>query len=325
MSGAGIRGGRALVAAAVLALLAVACSPARPEAVGPTLVLGVGSTGEQRLLAALTVVALDRQGVNVDVRGDLGGTVGLRRQAARDTIDLFWDYTGAAWSLGLGQEFPPADPEESFQRVAQADLENGLVWLGPTAANATLALFVREEDFPPEGQPRGMSRWLATVLSSGGVRLCADPDFLARPQGLGALAEVYFIDLNRLGLVSAAEEQAIERAAAGDCFAALATATSGAARNAGLVRVPDDLPVPVFPPAFVVAPVARAAVLDELDLATHLEPVVGRLDTETLGRLNAAVEGGASPGEVAEEFLADVAPSTPADTTGGTSPDAPAP
>jgi osmoprotectant transport system substrate-binding protein len=302
---------RALAAAAGLLLVLVGCQTAQPEDAGPVVVVGVGSTAEQQILAALTVVAIGRVGITPEVRSDLGDTVSLRREAEQGGIDLFWDYTGAAWSLGLGQEFPPADPRESYERIAQADLDNGLVWLPATAANATLALFVRPEDLPPEPEPRGMSLWLAPILSSGQVRLCADPDFLQRPQGLAALAEVYSIDLNRLGLVSAAEAEAVERAAAGECFAALATATSGHARALGLVRVADDRSPPVYPPAFVVAPVARAGVLEELDLAAALQPVIDRLDTEVLGALNAAVEEGADPGQLAEELLADLPFATP--------------
>ncbi|HEY8339010.1 MAG TPA: glycine betaine ABC transporter substrate-binding protein, partial [Egibacteraceae bacterium] len=54
------------------------------------IVVGVGSTVEQRVLAALTVAALDDAGVTVEARTGLGGTVGLRREALGGEIDLFW-------------------------------------------------------------------------------------------------------------------------------------------------------------------------------------------------------------------------------------------
>ena len=281
-----------------LCLLAAACARAGQEP-GPV-VLGVGSTAEQRMLAALTVVALDRAGVAVEARPDLGGTVGLRREALRGHIDLWWDYTGAAWALGMGEQAPPADAQESWERVRRADEDRGLTWLEPTAADATLALFVRAAELPPEGQPRGLS-WLAGVLSRGEAKLCADADFARRSGGLDALAEAYAIDLNRLSVAAADEATAIGKVADGSCFAGLATATSGEARAAGLLPVADELGV--FP-AFVVAPVARAAALERHPaVAGALRSLAGVLDTRALGELNREVAAGRDPAGLAEAFL----------------------
>ena len=284
----------------LVAVLAPGCD--RGQRDEPRVVVGVGSTTEQRVLAALSVQALDSAGMAPEVRTDLGGTVGLRREALTGGIDVFWDYTGAAWALGMGQQAPPADPEESFERVRRADEGNGLTWLAPTAANATLALFVRRDDLPPQDRPRGLP-WLAGVLSSGEATLCADPEFITRAGGLESLGVAYAIDVERLtaAAVPATEEEAIRATSAGRCFAALATATSGEARLAGLVPVADDLMV--FP-AFVIAPVARSDRVDQMPgLADALARVTGRLDTEQLAVMNAAVEAGEDPGDVAEEFL----------------------
>lgn len=289
-----------------LALLVIAAGCQRDGGnSAPRVVVGVGSTTEQRVLAALTVQALDAAGITAEVRTDLGGTVGLRREAIGGTVDVFWDYTGAAWALGLGQQAPSSDPEESYQRVQRADEDNGLTWLEPSAANATLALFVRADDLPAEDRPRGLA-WLAGVLSSGRGTLCADPEFITRAGGLRSLAAAYAIDVDRLtkASVPAPEPEAIAAAASGRCFAALATATSGEARRAGLVPVTDDLMV--FP-AFIVAPVARTQRLEELpQLAQALAPVITGLDSQRLAAMNAAAAGGGDPGEIAEEFFDDL-------------------
>lgn len=295
---------------ALLLLVCLAAAGCLRQAEPRVVVLGVGSTSEQRMLAALTVVALDRAGIAVEARPDLGGTVGLRREALRGNIDLWWDYTGAAWALGMGEQAPPADAEESYQRVRRADEDRDLVWLEPSSADATLALFVRAADLPPEGAPRGMS-WLAGVLSGGQARLCADADFARRRGGLDALAEAYAIDLERLPVAAADEPTAIRRVAEGACFAGLATATSGEARAAGLLPVADELGV--FP-AFVVAPVARAAALERHPgLAGALAPLVAVLDTRALGELNREVAAGRDPAELAAAFLAQPREGGPAD------------
>lgn len=291
----------ALVALCAAALLLGACAPAEEER--PEVVVGVGSTTEQRVLAALTVVALRAEGLPVSVRTDLGGTVALRREALRGAVDVYWDYTGAAWALGLQQQAPPADPDESFARVRSADESRGLAWLPPSRANATLALFVRAADLPAES--RSMT-WLAGELSGGDKTLCADADFISRPGGLEALADAYAIERGRLRLKSAAEAEALQGVAAGECFAGLATATSGEAHVRDLVPVADDQ---MIFPAFVVAPVARAAALGEHPaIVPALARVVAALDTAALAALNGAVERGRDPQELATEHLATPAP-----------------
>lgn len=294
-------GWRALVVVLGLVLAACGGSGAEPD---PRVVIGVGSTVEQQVLAALTVAALEDAGIATEVRPDLGATVGLRRQALGGEVDVFWDYTGAAWALGLGQQNPPAEPLESYQRVQQEDRGIGLTWLEPTAANATLAMFVRREDLPPEPEPNGMD-WLAGKLSVDEEALCVDDDFRRRPGGLEELAIAYPMDLSRLRLISAGEQEAIQGVAEGRCFAGLATATSGEASNAGLVPVEDELGV--FP-AFIAAPVVRSDTLGDLPaIAPALEAVAGELDTATLGRLNAEAERGVDPEELARRFLTEIA------------------
>lgn len=286
-----------LLFALVLVLTGCAGASEEPRS---AVMIGVGSTVEQRTLAGLARVALARAEIPSEISGDLGGTRDLRREAMRGRVDLFWDYTGAAWALGLGGQAPPADPTESWERVRSADEENGLEWLAPSDANATLGLFVRTADLPPPNEPRGMN-WLAGVLSSGEERLCADPDFIARPDGVAAFAQEYAIDPDRLRSEPVAEVEAIEAVAAGRCFAALATATSGIAHNAGLSHVADELSV--FP-AFVVAPVVReGSPADVAEVREALVSVTRRLDTWTLAVLNAEVESGADPETVAEQFL----------------------
>lgn len=288
----------------VVAAVVVLAACAGEEADADVVTVAIGPGVEGQVLAALAAVALDAHNVEVVVVGDVGGTIELRRELLNGRVDIGWDYTGAAWSLGMGQQAPPTDPAESFDRVAEADRTEGLTWLGPTAADATLALFVRAEDVPGADAPT--MTWLAGQLSGGEWGLCIDPDFRDQPDGLDALADEYTIDRTRLEpqLVAVGEEEAVAGVADGTCRAGLGTATSGPARSAGLVSVVDDRRV--FP-AFVVAPVVRTATLDAYpEVADVLAEVVALIDTDSLAELNAATERGAEPQEVAEAFLADV-------------------
>ena len=277
-------------------------------------VVGVGSSVEQQVLAAIAAEALQREELTVSFEEVEGQTVALRRRAEAGAVDLFWDYTGAAFALGLGEQVAPAaDPSESYERIRTADERSGLHWFAPSSANATLALFVRADDLPPPEADRSLT-WLAGALSSGEATLCADPDFLASPAGLSALAVEYAINLDQVEQRPATEDEAVEAVAAGECFAGLATATSGTAARAGLVPVADVRSV--FP-AFVVAPVAHVA---DPQLRTRIEealaPVTAALDTATLARLNAEVSDGADAEEVARSFV-DAALSAAESTEGG--------
>lgn len=290
---------RSALVALMAALLVAGCLPALTKS-APTVVVGVGSSDEQRLLAALGIVALDRAGVSPQVRSDLGGTVDLRREAIRGTIDVYWDYTGAAWALGLHQQTPPADPTESYERVRRADEDRELTWLEPTGANATLALFVREDDVPDD--EAATLSWLSRGVA--GQRICADQDFIERPGGMADLARAYAFNTEEVRMVPAEEGEAIARVAAGRCYAGLATATSGEARRVGLVPVADDL---VVFPAFVVAPVARSEALAAVpEVEEAFASVVSLLDTGSLAALNAKVAAGADPEQLAEATLEDV-------------------
>jgi len=292
--------GRAATAAACAVLVLLGAWLAwRPGAQRPV-VVGVGAGVEQRVLAAIAVQALRDAGIAAEPADVGGDTRGLRGAAAQGDIDLYWDYTGAAWALSLGQEDPDEDPRESFDRVAVAEegSRSGLRWLGPSQANATLGLFVRADEVAPAD--RTLS-WVARELSDGRGPLCADPAFVEREGGLPSLAEAYAIG-EGVAVVPADEAAAIEGVAAGRCFAGLATATSGVARNAALVPVADDLTV--FP-AFVVAPVVRREALARVpELEAALAPALERLTTEQLAELNARAEDqDADLGALARAFL----------------------
>lgn len=289
---------RLLAGGLCVVALAVGC---RPTAAAEGVRVGIGATTEQRLLAALTLVALERAGIAATVE-EVGDTRDLHEAARRGEVDLFWDYSGAALSLELlRRQSPPTATQESFERAAKADSERGdLRWLGPSQANATLALFVRAAEV---GETERTLTLLSRRLSEGELALCADPDFVSRPEGLASLAEEYAISDEALRrTVAAPEPDAIAGVAAGECFAGLVTATSGVAQNAGLVPVDDDLRV--FP-AFVVAPVVRGPALEATPaLEPALDQVVALLDsTARLRALNARVEDGTEPRVVAEEAL----------------------
>jgi len=282
--------------AVVLVALAGGCWPR--TAAEPDVVLGVGSTPEQAVLAALSTRALEAAGLTVTRSEALGDAAAVRDALLAGDVDVVWDYTGAALAGGASEAPLPPAPSASYDAAVAADATRDLVWLGASSVNATFALYVRQSD-RPRGGPADLT-WLAGRLSEGGERLCADADFLAGG-GLDALLSAYPVDRERLETAPAPEERAIERVVEGSCFAGLATTTSPAAAAAGLVHVTDHLQA--FP-AFVVAPVARGEVVRaHPELEAALAPVRDVLDAPRLADLSAAVEAGEDPRVLAERVL----------------------
>ncbi|CAN5649673.1 hypothetical protein BH24ACT15_BH24ACT15_07190 [soil metagenome] len=264
--------------------------------------IGAGSTTEQQVLAALTTELLRRSDMPAEIVSELGDTVDVRDQALDGRIDVYWDYSGAAWALSLGLTAPPINPEESFEVVADEEAGNGLKWVGPTPIDASLALFVQSSRLPSD-QEQTLS-WLAGQFGGSSAALCADGEYLAAPSGYSYLVETYAIARDQVTTRALTEGKALADTASGQCLAGLASATSGVARTLGLQALDDDLGV--FP-ALVIAPVVAAEGRgDQPDVIDLLDRLAKVLTAETLADLNGQAVGGAPIDQLAGSFLDDV-------------------
>ena len=296
----------AALAALLLALVPalVGCVRDAPEG---QVVIGAGSTTEQRVLTELTRQVLADRGVDVAVEDDLGGTVGLRQVADGGDIDTWWGSTGAAWALGLQRGGPPVDPQESFEAVAAADAEQGFTWIGPSAVDARLALFTRPDALAADEDPT--LTWLAGRLgqqaqdgeqggAEGDAAVCADAEYLEAESGFAYLTDTYAI-AEAVPTIASPEDVALQHVADGRCLAGLATATSGRARELGLVALVDDqgvFPAQVLAPVVVEGGAAGTEVVRDA-----LADVAGSLSTEVVADLNARAGLGQDLTVVAED------------------------
>lgn len=280
-----------------LMLCVTAC--ADPQQGDPPVRIGAGSTTEQQVLAALTTELLRRNEVAAEITPELGDTVAVRDQAIDGRIDVYWDYSGAAWALSLGLPAPPINPQESFEVVANEEAENGLRWLGPTPIDASLSFFVQAARVPTD-QDATLS-WLAGQFGDTGAALCADEQYLAAPSGYAYLVETYAIAPDQVTTRAAEENVALTGTASGECLAGLASATSGLAHTLDLQPLDDDLGV--FP-ALVIAPVVTAQGRgDEPEIIAILERLAGALTVQALADLNGQALDGTPIDELAASYL----------------------
>jgi osmoprotectant transport system substrate-binding protein len=269
-----------------------------------TITVGSKEFTEQLILGEIAIQALENAGATVERQTGMVGTEAARDALLSGSVDLYWEYTGTGWTTLLGHEDPITDSRQLYEAVAKEDLErNSVRWLAPAPADNTYALAVRSEAAEVLGV-RSLSGLAALVeLRPENATLCAANEFLVRPDGLPGLQQAYGFQFPPGSITELPLEDIYGAIDKGDqCIFGEVFLTDGRMRTLGLTVLDDDKN---FFPAYNPAPTVRRDVLDQHpDIAKVFAPISEKLDNETLGSLNAAVDvEGKSPHDVAQQFL----------------------
>jgi osmoprotectant transport system substrate-binding protein len=275
-----------------------------------TVVVGSKIDTEGAVLGELILQTLEREGVPVENRLQLGVTSVVRGALKAGEIDLYPEYTGnGAFFLDMTDSPVWNDAQKAYQTVREKDAEQGLVWLTPASANNTWAMSVRE-DVARQHDLKTLED-LAGYLANGGTfKFAASAEFVESEQALPAFQQAYGFTLNddQLLVLSGGNTAATMRAAARQTSgvnAAMTYGTDGGLQALGLVVLEDTLGVqPVYQPA----PVAREWVLEAYpEIEAALATVFDTLDLTTLQRLNADVAvNGRAADKVASDYLSNM-------------------
>ncbi|MGX5220926.1 glycine betaine ABC transporter substrate-binding protein OsmF [Pseudomonas segetis] len=263
---------------------------------------------EGAVLGQLIAQTLERGGVPVSLRLQLGATSIVRKALIAGEIDIYPEYTGnGAFFFNRADSDVWKDPSKAYNTVKELDLAaNQLVWLPPANANNTWAMSVRG-DLAREHNLVTLDD-LAKYLKQGGdFKFAASAEFVDSPTALPAFQKAYGFSLkaDQLVVLSGGNTAATLRAAAlqtNGVNAAMSYGTDGGLSALDLVALTDSKGVqPVYQPA----PLVRADVLkDYPQIETLLAPVFAALDEKVLQKLNADVAvNGADPQAVARNFL----------------------
>jgi osmoprotectant transport system substrate-binding protein len=283
--------------AAALALLAAAPLAGCAELSGSPRV-GSKNFTEELILGELYAQSLERRGLRVARRLDLGATAIAMLALQRGDVDLYPEYTGTAL-LDVLHQAPIADPQLAYRTVARAYRERfGLVWLAPApfddsqALAATAATAVR----------RALRTLSDVARAAPQLTLGTVPEFLHRADGLPGLQRVYggFRFRRIVQLDNGVKYDALLR---GAVDVVVAFTTDGEIDTDRLVVFADDKHL--FP-AYQAAPVVRpAALAAHPQIAPALDALAPRLTTAAMRRLNREVDGPAQrePADVARDFL----------------------
>lgn len=257
---------------------------------------------EHLILGELLAQVIEKNGMQVDRAIPYGGTFDNMEALKRGDTDLYAEYTGTALVL-LGQP-PMSDGDAAYRRVEELYEPLGLQWGKRLGFHNDYELVMRRD--------RAAELGIETISDlskiEGDIRFGIDDEFQARPvDGYGPLIRRYGLSAT-VGLVTedtaAGKTELYESLLEGDVDVVEGFSTDGQIAEFGLVVLEDDLD---FFPTYQPAPLVRAATLERFPaLQPALNELAGRLTTERMRQMNAAVElDGQDPANVARRFLAE--------------------
>ena len=281
--------GHKLMIILALCLGMTAVSAAGAPAAEKSIVVGGKNFTEQYLLPELAKFLLEKAGFKVTLKTGVGTAI-ARKSLVNDQIDMYYEYTGTAYTVFYKQDDSAvmSNPKEVYDWVKGKDSKKDLVWLKPVKFNNTYTIMMRKE----EAKKRGI-----TSLSDFANHIKKKPEdlimalgaeFWERPDGFKKLMKVYDFTMPvsqvkkmQMGLTYMALKN-------NQVGAAMGFATDGRIAAFGLLTLVDDKH---FFPVYNPAPVIRAEVLKKYpEISGILAPLADKLTTEKMQKLNMLVD-----------------------------------
>lgn len=284
-------------AAALILIFSLGLMSLKPEP--RRIVVGSKDFTEQVILGELVAQALERAGLPVERRFELGGDL-CHRFMLEGRIDIYVEYTGTAFTAILKHE-PISDPREVYDRVkSEYSSRWGLEWLKPLGFNNTFAILVRAD----------LARRLNLRTISDAARFAPQwragfgQDFMSRQDGYAGFIRTY-------GLRFAEQPREMDLSltyralAAGQVDIIAGNSTDALIEELNLYQLEDDKHY--FPP-YEAAPVVRRQILEDYpQVERALEALAGKINNLQMRRLNYMVDVQKRDfREVAREFLASL-------------------
>ena len=257
--------------------------------------VGSKNFSEQLVLGEIVAQHLEhRLGGHVSRKLDLGGTLLAQQAIVSGEIDVYPEYTGTALT-GVLKQPPEKDPAKVLELVRQAYRQWHLDWLPPLGFEKTFAMAVRRDD-------AAGAKTLSQASGARSWRLGAGYEFAKRPDGLPGLLKTYGLKMSGspktmdLGLLYQALSKKQVDMVAGN-------STDGMLSVLPLTVLQDDKHY--FPPYECALIVREEAEQKFPGLKAALQELSGRIDSDTMRRLNYELDGKHRPArEIARGFLA---------------------
>jgi len=272
----------------LILLLTVTFSPLA-YAADKKITLGSKNFTEQYLLAELAAILFAKAGFKVNMRTGVGSVI-ARKSLENGQFDLYFEYTGTAYTVYYAQKDPAtmADPDKVYQWVKKADENRGLIWLDPIRFNNTYAVMMMKKQAAALGI-RTISDLAAYVNTHPGeLEFALEVEFWERPDGFKQMMKHYGFRLSPGQIKKMSVGLTYQALKNGQVDSAMGFATDGRITAFGFVSLLDNKS---FFPVYNPAPVVRKEVLDKYpEIKTLLKPLVTNLTTDEMRTLNSIVD-----------------------------------
>jgi osmoprotectant transport system substrate-binding protein len=258
---------------------------------------------EQVILGQITVQALEGAGATVTDKTGLSGTNVARAALEKGEIDVYWEYTGTAWTTFFKETKIIDDPQQFFEAVRAADEKNDISWFALAPFNNTYAVGATAEAAEATGVTSISEYAELAATNPEDAMLCASSEFSTRDDGLPGLEKLYGFMLPREFVFPAESTVVYEAASKGECDFLNLVSTDSRIAKEGIVVLDDDKSFfPIYNPAVNMRSDVYAADKEQYD---KLFGAISELLTqEKILELNSGVELDGLPAEVvAKDFL----------------------
>jgi osmoprotectant transport system substrate-binding protein len=269
-----------------------------PGAGKPAVTLGTKNFTEELVLGQLYAQALHARGYTVHLKPDIGASEVVARELQAGSIDGYPEYTGTIVSVLAHDSRRPASAEQAYARAASYERRHGATLLAMAPAEDTDVLVTT----PAYAGKHGLSSLADLARLGRSATLAGPPEFKGRFDGLVGLEQAYGVSGLRFRPVAIGSQYAALRQGHADLVAVFTT--DGELSQGGYKLLSD--PRKIFGFQNVTFAVRKDALRKEgPDFARTIDEVSGKLSTQALRLMNAAVElDSQSPALVARQFLA---------------------
>ncbi|HEX2374565.1 MAG TPA: ABC transporter substrate-binding protein [Actinomycetota bacterium] len=297
-----IRLGGAAVAAC-LALALAACGGGDGALEGGTqpneqssVTIGSTNFSEQLILAQMYAAVLEKAGVDVTVRPNLGAREVVFPALEKGEIDLLPEYNGSVLSF-LQPDATQITAEDVNAALTPLLDGKGLVALQQSPAEDKDGLAVTKETADKYGLAKVSDlKGKASQLVIGGP-----PELETRPSGIPGLKKVYGIeDFKEFKALDAGGPLTVSALKKGDIDVGRVFTTQGVIAEEGWVLLEEDKPLQ---PAQNIVPIGRKDAMTD-QVTSTLNALSAKITTEELTRLNKLVDvDKQDPEKVAGDWL----------------------
>lgn len=265
------------------------------QAYADSIRVGSKNFTEQHVLAEIYAQAFEAEGIKVQRKLNLGGTLIAHRALLENQIDFYPEYTGTML-LAVLKEKVMTEPDAVYKRVKQAYAALNLAVLDQAQINNTYVLVM----MPAQAKKNNVATLSDLATHSDEWILGAGPEFRDREDGIPGLKQTYGMNFkNDQQLAIGLRYRALKD---NQVQVVNGYATDGMISAMGLIRLKDDKQL--WPPYFVVPVVREDVIKKNPRIAEVANKVSAMLNDEIMSHLNYLVDGEKQePADVAHDFL----------------------